>query len=433
MTEAQHEARPLKAAIGWLFVLGPFFFLTYGLTNWYTSQRGDVPSLYYEWEQSLPFVPQLMLPYMSIDLLFVIVLFLCRTRWELDRHAYRVITAIAISVIAFLLFPLQYAFERPPVDGFNGFLLTILTSFDKPYNQAPSLHISLLILLWVLYTRYLNGLWRQTMHIWFFLIGISVVLVYQHHITDVYTGFAVGIVCLYLFPDHKWKLSSFRLTDDPVRIKIGLRYALAASLCLAPIWLWQGWAWLLIWPATALFIVAAAYLLLGADVFQKRNGRLSFAARWLLAPYLIGAWLSYRLFSQGQPAWAELHDDLFIGRLPHADESDTAPWHSVVDLTAEFSSPVKGKHYHNLPLLDLAVPDAQTLRRAATLIEQARLAGPVLVHCALGASRSAVAVIAWMVQHGYARDVAHAESLIASQWRTVLTPAHRAVLAQAIN
>lgn len=433
MTGGHDEPRPWKAAALWLAFLGPFFFLVYGFTNGLTAQRADVPSFYFDWEQSMPFVPQLMLPYMSIDLFFAASMFLCVTRRELDRHAWRIIAAIIISATGFLLFPLQFAFERPPVDGFNGFLIEVLTGFDKPFNQAPSLHISLLMLLWVVYVRHLSGLWRRLIHVWFVLIGLSVVLVYQHHVIDVFSGFTAGIICFYLFPDEEWKIAEPRLTTDPIRRKIGWRYTSAGGLFLAAAVFWQGWAWLLLWPAAALLVVAAGYLLLGAGVFQKHHGRHSFAARWLLAPYLFGAWLSYRFFTRGHPAMVAVTDDLYLGRLPRAGETGQAPWHSVVDLTAEFSSSITGEHYYNLPLLDLTVPDAPTLRQAVQLIERARQVGPVLVHCALGASRSAVAVIAWMIQHGHARDIAQAESMIAGRWRTVLTPAHRAVLAEALG
>ena len=43
--------------------------------------------------------------------------------------------------------------------------------FDKPYNQAPSLHIALLVVLWVCYARYASGAWRWLLHGWFALIG----------------------------------------------------------------------------------------------------------------------------------------------------------------------------------------------------------------------------------------------------------------------
>jgi hypothetical protein len=64
-----------------------------------------------------------------------------------------------------LLYPLQLSFEVPKADGFNGILQTILFGFDKPYNQAPFLHISLPIVLWELYAKRLQGFMKAALHI----------------------------------------------------------------------------------------------------------------------------------------------------------------------------------------------------------------------------------------------------------------------------
>ncbi len=434
MARTHSESRPWKAASAWLALLGPLFFLVYGFTNWFTAQREGVPSFYFGWEEAIPFVPQLMLPYMSIDLFFAASLFLFRDRRELNNHAWRIIAAILISAAGFLLFPLQFAFERPAVEGFNGYLLNILTSFDKPFNQAPSLHISLLMILWAAYTKHISGMLRPLLHLWFILIALSVVLVYQHHMIDVISGFAVGIICLYLFPVGTQDNPQLASSDDPRSRVIAWRYGLAAALCLFAAITLQGLAWLLLWPALALLVVASGYLRLDSTIFQKHAGRHSFAARWLLAPYLAGAWLAYRFFSRGYPAAVAITDEIFIGRLPRTAELESSEWHSVIDLTAEFSAPTPtpAQRYYNMPLLDLLVPETETLRQAARLIEEARREGPVLVHCALGASRSVAAVIAWLVQYGHASDITEAESLIASRWRTVLTPAHRSELAKSV-
>jgi membrane-associated phospholipid phosphatase len=40
---------------------------------------------------------------------------------------------------------------------------------------------------------------RVASHIWFCLIGFSIVLTYQHHIVDVVAGFILAAVCFCLF------------------------------------------------------------------------------------------------------------------------------------------------------------------------------------------------------------------------------------------
>ncbi|MNJ70740.1 hypothetical protein D3C77_672200 [compost metagenome] len=64
------------------------------------------------------------------------------------------------------------------------------------------------------------------------------------------------------------------------------------------------------------------------------------------------------------------------------------------------------------PSLDLIAPDSPLLHQAATAIERLRPHGPVLVCCALGYSRSASAVAAWLVLSGRCSDAHQAEALI---------------------
>jgi hypothetical protein len=166
---AESVARPWQAAALWMLFLGPFFFLVYGFCNWYASRLASVPSVYYSWEQAIPFFPAAIVPYFTIDAFYAASVFLCRDRRELDTHAFRIIAAILISAAGFLAFPLRFSFVRPNVDGFNGLLFATLTSLDKPFNQAPSLHMSLLLILWTRYVCHVRGLWQPLVHVWFAL------------------------------------------------------------------------------------------------------------------------------------------------------------------------------------------------------------------------------------------------------------------------
>lgn len=398
---AMQEPRPSRAAALWMLLLGPFFFLVYGLCNWYTTQRADVGVIVFDWERNIPFLPWLILPYMTIDAFFAASVFICRTRQELDAHAYRILAAIVISAAGFLLFPMKFTFEHPAVEGFNGVLFDMLLGFDKPYNQAPSLHISLLMILWVRYAQHLSAYWRLALHIWFFLIGISVLGVYQHHFIDVVAGFWVGVVCLYLWPEQGWQRDSYRAEARSRRI--GAYYASGAVLALAGAWAWQGWGWLLLWPAAALAMVASAYWHLGASVFQKNSdGRMPWPAILLLLPYLLAAQASAWLYLRRLPAFVMVDRHLAIG-------SKNAPaskhWHALLDLATEFPAQRRaGGHYRSLPILDLTVPSAGAIREALAFIRQHQGEQPVCVHCALGLSRSATIAAAWLLHRGLAQN-----------------------------
>ena len=93
--------------------LSVLFLVVYSGCNWITGQRGHVGSFYFQWERGIPFVPFMILPYMSIDLFFIAAPFFCRTEEELRIFSRRVIAAILIAGLCFLLFPLRFAFPPP--------------------------------------------------------------------------------------------------------------------------------------------------------------------------------------------------------------------------------------------------------------------------------------------------------------------------------
>lgn len=395
------EARPWRRAALWLLLLGPFFFASYGFATWVTAQRAHVPTLAFGWEASIPFIPWTILPYWSIDVLYGISLFLCATRAELDTHARRLLTAQVVAVSCFLLAPLRFGFERPESEGWAGFLFTLLGAFDKPFNQLPSLHIALLVILWVLYARHLPRWALWPLHGWFALIGLSVLTTWQHHFVDVPTGAALGLFCLWLWPDGAPSpLSGARLAEDPKCRRLALRYGAGALLCTVAAALLGGWGLWLFWPALALAMVAAGYAALGPGLFQKgADGRLSLGAALLLAPYLLGARINTRLWPGDGKRQVAVADGVSLGRLPTAEEATR--YAAVVDLCAE----LPGRSTVVVPMLDLVTPRPDALRQAARAIEAARPAGAVLVCCALGYSRSAAAVATWLLATGRAPSV----------------------------
>ncbi|MBM4262958.1 MAG: serine/threonine protein phosphatase [Deltaproteobacteria bacterium] len=430
------EPRPTKAAALWLLFLGPFFFVVYGFCDWYAASLPSVPAYFYEWEKWIPFVPAAIVPYFTIDILYAVSVFLCRDRRELNIHAWRIIAAILISAAGFILFPLRYAFERPVVDSFYGFFFSALFSIGEWYNQAPSLHMSLLIVLWACFARHTVGGWRWLLHGWCVVIGASVLLVQQHHFIDIWTGLLVGAVCLYVLPQAPRRWDKCQLSYDPQRRRLGCRYLGGSLACAFGAVLVGGWGWWLLWPAIALLLVALAYFGLGVAVFQKNAGQQSWPARILLAPYLVGAWISYRMYTRSLPAMHAVVPGVFFGRWPRADDLSGCSPGAVLDLTAEFSATRKGRaqSYQNVPILDLTTPEPSALRAAVEFIEKHAHTGPVYVHCALGLSRSATVVAAWLVCSRRAASADAALSQLAELRRGVTwSPAHVSAIAEAVK
>lgn len=420
---APREPGVLKRAVLWLLFLGPFFFASYGLANWLTSQRGDVGSLVFDWERGMPLWPWTILPYWSIDLLYGLSLLLPRDKRELDTHCLRLLSAQVLSVTCFLLFPLRFTFERPELGGVFGWLFDVLMGFDKPYNQAPSLHIALLVVLWVCYARYASGAWRWLLHGWFALIGLSVLTTWQHHFIDIPTGALLGLFALWLFPrDGALPFAGAHFTSDPGARRLAGFYGLGAAILLAcaTFGAFRSALWLaLLWPALALAIVSFGYATRNPNVFQKGgDGGVTLASRLLLWPYRAGAAINVWAWTRSLPAQVEIVDKVFLGRYPTAAEANR--FATVIDLAAEFEKPSGAAcDWKSFPMLDLLSPSPAQRATASNAVEAARSAGPVLVCCALGFQRSAGVVAEWLAATGRARDLSQAGAILAATGRPV--------------
>lgn len=416
----------LRAAALWLAFLAPFFYLTYGTANWLASLRADVPNLAFGWEAHIPFIAWTIVPYWSINAFYALSLFVNDTPVEVGRLARRYLTAQLVAVACFVAFPLQAIFVRPETHGLPGFMFDVLGGFDKPFNQAPSLHIALLVIIWDHWRRRLHGAWLAAWHVWSLAIGLSVLTTWQHHVIDIPTGALLGLFALWLFPAKRASpLAGFRFTDDPKARRLAACYAAGAAACLAlTIWTTRdfGAGLLLLWPALALGIAAAGYAGAGAGVFQKgEGGHISLASRWLLLPYRLGAWLNLLWWTRRLPAATRIADGIFLGRFPTHRALST--YAAVIDMTAELPGmTVQGLAWRAFPSLDLLAMPAAHIREAALAVETAQRYGPVLICCALGFQRSAMVAACVLLRAGIATNAVAAVARIGAAGRPVHLP-----------
>lgn len=400
---------PWRRSVAWLLFLAPFFFASYGFATWMTAQRPATPAIVFGWEHAIPFLPWTIVPYWSIDLLYGLSFLACRDARAVDRHAWRLVTVQVVAVACFLAFPLHFSFERPSTEGLPAALFDALQRFDQPFNQAPSLHMAILVIVWAQLASRPRGAAALLIHVWLALIAASVLTTWQHHFIDIPTGVLLGFTALWLWPDEgRSPLACVRITRDPARRRVAARYASGALACGLVAWSAGGAALWLLWPALALALVALAYLGLGPEPFQKRGATHALAARALFAPYTLCAWLNARAWT-----WRGVHSDVvgdgvWIGRMPMPRERFASRFAAMVDLAAELPAPRAGVHDASFPWLDLVAPEADALLEAADAIERLRRHGEVLVCCALGYGRSACAVAAWLLRTGRAGTVEEA-------------------------
>ncbi len=372
-------------AVVWLAFLGPFFFLTYNYANAAASWRTSVPVLLFPWERATPFLAWTIVPYWSSDLLYAVAFFVCTTRREMDLLGKRLIAIQVFAVACFVAFPLRCAFERPVIDGWANGWFSALLHFDKPFNQAPSLHAALALILWTLYRAHTRGAFRMVLGAWFALITASTLTTYQHHFIDVPTGLWAGLLVMAALPEERVARPQLGLT---------FLYLAGAVACTAGAFGIQHVAWILLWPGFALSMVAAAYWT-GDTTWLLADRPI---ARWLMLPYTLAAWINSRLWTRGQPAKNLLLESVWIGRAP--SRVDREGINSVVALAPELR--LRGNAH--VAMLDLTPPTNEQLDAAVDAIMRLRGQRPTLICCALGYSRSAIASAAWLLAAGHAKN-----------------------------
>ena len=446
----------LKTSLLKLALVGILFYASYTLSNYYAASLAHVPEIAFAWERNIPFWEWTILPYWSLNLMYAAAFFLCRDTREQNRYVARLVSAQIVATTCFMLFPLHFGWPKPPTDGLWGVMFDSLVAFDLPYNQSPSLHIALSIIVGAFYwTRFPKI--RLPILLWQSLIALSVLTTYQHHFIDVPTGALLGWLVLWVIPQHgvspfrrrnlsvvqpdsqtgrlktsevsfceaKTNNTDFReaQTSPETRsreIKIAMLYLAGAVLSALPSLFGGAWLWTL-WVGVSLSVVAFAYLTGNAAVFQKQaDGRLSAAATVLLLPYLAGVRLNVAYWLRSKEKIAKVRDDVLIGSI--SGISDDLP--AVLDVCAEYPRPHYRGAYRVLPLLDMVAPSENDLVQAASLLEALRRQhGKVLTCCALGYGRSAAVVLTWLLAYGGCRDLAQATAeLKQARPQTVLPP-----------
>lgn len=389
----------------WLLVLAPLFFLLYGWANGFASllPKERVGEIVYDWEKHIPFLPSTILPYWSIDLLYGLSLFLPMTKFMQRQHALRLLVATPVAVFFFYFYPLTFSTPKPECFGLWKSLFDALMGFDKPFNQSPSLHIILLVILWRIYLPHFNTIGKLLWNIWSFLIGISVLTTFQHHFIDIPAGFLAGLIVCYLFPlskEHYWKWKKIK-SKRLALIYLSASFVFISLAFLFPISI----VLILLWIGVSLLFIALGYFGLGAVVFQKKqNGSFTFAANILFFPYRWMSRLVRNVFFKSYQSPQKITDKLYLGAFWMAKLYD---YDAVFDVCAEYKkSGNSSQNYVSYPLIDLAIPTIQELDLGVKKLDElVNNNSTVFIHCALGISRSATLVFAWLLYTNRIKNV----------------------------
>lgn len=377
-------------------------------------------------EHGLPLLPWSVVPYLSIGLFGALSFVVCTSARATDRHGLRLLTALLIGLLGLLTGPepVGIAVGAPMSAGLPGLLLAMSGAFDLPGLQLPALPVALLVLVRAQFGMLrMAPVWRLLLNLWALLAALSALTTGQHHLIGLISGAALGLLCLWLWPNPPLRSPLRREALAPHARAARLRLALlglSGALLAASLARTAGFGatmLLLAWSALALGLVAWSYAWCGASGFQQDSrGRQSHAATWLLAPVTLVARLSAWLWTWGRRSPVPIAANVWVGPLPSVAELHRPPegvpvFQTLCSLSAELvvSQATVRPEGTTLkivarPWLDLVPASGQELLDAAHEIDYLRRGGPLLVACGRGASRSAAVLAVWLHMHGQAGD-----------------------------
>lgn len=201
------RTEPFLAWPGWPHLLhawflslanGVWFIVVFGGCDLLTAHRTLRIPVHFEAELNLPFLPAMTVFYMSLYFLFLAGPFILRTRREFRAVIVTMASMIGIAGISFLMIPAQLAF--PPVPeyelGIWSDMFHLADQLNLTYNLLPSLHVALTVACVAVFSTHTGGIGKGLLWAWATGVAASTVLIHQHHMLDVLTGWLLASLCV---------------------------------------------------------------------------------------------------------------------------------------------------------------------------------------------------------------------------------------------
>lgn len=461
------------ALIGALVV----FTLSYPLTNAYTHHLqvhnpNAVASVVSRYDV-MPFVAWTIVPYAFSFVLFVASFYVVSSAM-LPRLLYRLVLSTLMAGLCFYLSPLSFTFGTPDIPKAWRWAYELLYTFDRPYNQLPSLHACYAVIFWVslwgVIDEAMSGWWRRWYRLGLSLICMAIALAtlftWQHHVADVAAGFLLAGIVLVI---ERWLMHLPRLTATAV-----MKFWVLGTLwflwwAMVPVLAFDGgviWVMVGAYGLASLWLMAYLYVKPAwiTKVLPKQihDGRAEDLGKFLSFAYVFGLpiILSYQVMWYVAYRWgfashdvsarvigARDFDVVAIGHLGHQAMThltqhiwtyDRVIWiDACAEMPSDFAKVYQRTpddkdgikwHYVNLGVMDLQPFDEQIMTDIHAVheqIQQEQRTTLVICQCAMGQSRSVAVMICLLMlqQRCHSQEVPHERYLDidVTKWQKLLS------------
>ena len=372
------------------------FSMVYNFSAWLTLQKKNVPSFTFDFEKNIPFLEWTIVPYMTSGILFCVVFFFCKSFEELKTLTKRMLFVTIFSGLIFIFLPLKFLLNKPEIENpVFKILFNFIKTWDSPFNQAPSLHISYALIFWTIFKKF-NSKWKIPLMIWLLLLGISTMTGFQHHFVDVISGILTAHLAFIVFPFKKsdFQFRNFRVAN--VYFFSGwLVFFISLFLIKFSLILFLT----LCWIALVMIVVGFQYQKNKVNFIKDKNGNISIFKKIFYFPYQL-VYLFFWKFFRKKKTPTEILPNVFVSSRLSKKDFFEFKLHSkiiVYDLVAELEEVKmirRNSDYHFVPFLDVGNFDLSSTKNLvseiSTKIKNLNENQKILIHCTMGFGRSNV-------------------------------------------
>jgi hypothetical protein len=189
----------LAAGLSGGFVVSLAFFPIYAGCGVLAEFSASPWRLYADWELAIPFWPFMVVPYLSMFVLFVVPP-LQLEAVELRDLAQRLVVASLLGGTVLLLLPTQMGFTERTDAGIWQGLYDAIYRVDNRFDLVPSFHVIYTASILLSFIQVASRRLRFVYAAWLILVCASTVLTHRHHLLDVGAGLVIAVSARALVP-----------------------------------------------------------------------------------------------------------------------------------------------------------------------------------------------------------------------------------------
>ncbi len=200
-----------------VLVCSVFFIIVYAGTSFLSDYIPWRTTLYFTFENSIPFVPSASIVYLSMMLLLGFAPFILRSSEEILPLFWVLIAEISIGGLFFIFLPFDTSYPVREAQGFSGVMFDIADFVNMKRNYFPSLHVSFAFTAALFYSSKTNKAGALLFFIWASAISVSTILIHEHYLIDVIAGILLAFVCWKII--GRWAIRKEVMQASQTRLK----------------------------------------------------------------------------------------------------------------------------------------------------------------------------------------------------------------------